>query len=129
MITLFRLFIPLLLLVSCNTTPSDAQNAVLTVEDFDKKWKSDPKAQLLDVRTPQEYAAGHLKSALNYDYNGGNFETQIATLDKSRPVLVYCAVGGRSARSAARLRALGFKEVYDLKGGYTAWKAAGKPSE
>lgn len=126
---LLRLLVPFCLLLSCNSASLDAQNAVLTVDAFDQKLKNSPGVQLVDVRTPREYAAGHLKGALNYDYNGNEFEKQIARLDKTRPVMVYCAVGGRSAGAAARLRTLGFPEVYDMRGGFNAWKAAGKPAE
>ena len=126
---LLRLLLPFYLLLSCNSASLDAQNAVLTVDAFDQKLKNSPGVQLVDVRTPREYAAGHLKGALNYDYNGSEFEKQIARLDKTRPVMVYCAVGGRSAGAAARLRALRFPQVYDMRGGFNAWKSSGKPPE
>lgn len=77
--------------------------------------------QLVDVRTPEEFEAGHIESALNYNVNGPDFTTQLESLDKSKPVLLYCKSGGRSARAAKQLKEMGFMTLYDLEGGYTAW--------
>lgn len=77
--------------------------------------------QLVDVRTPEEFEAGHIESALNYNINGADFASQVEGLDKSKPVLLYCKMGGRSARAAKQLKEMGFMTLYDLEGGYTAW--------
>jgi len=82
---------------------------------------------LLDVRTPEEFASGHISGAQNLDYYQ-NFETQIASLDKNQEYLVYCAVGGRSGQASAQMKELGFN-VKDLQGGIKAWKSAGLPLE
>jgi thioredoxin 1 len=87
------------------------------------------KGLLLDVRTPEEFNAGHLPEAMLLDYNNDNFKKSATQLDKSKPVFVYCKTGGRSKSAASILRDLGFKEVYDLDGGITAWKNAGKTVE
>lgn len=89
------------------------------VEAFKKELGAD--VQLVDVRTPEEYAAGHIENALNYNVNGPDFASQVAGLDKSKPVLLYCKMGGRSARAAKSLKEMGFTSIYDLEGGYTAW--------
>jgi rhodanese-related sulfurtransferase len=117
----------ILLCVTTLTACAQSSNAdrVIAPAVFADKIKNVPNAILLDVRTPQEYSAGHIPNALNINYNAPDFQTQIGALDKNKTVLVYCAVGGRSAKSATALQQLGFKEVYDLKGGFTAWKAAG----
>lgn len=81
---------------------------------------------LLDVRTPDEYQQGHLQGAQNLDFYQ-DFGNKITGLDKNQEYLVYCAVGGRSAQAVEQMRAQGFK-VYDLKGGYKAWQAAGMPT-
>ena len=57
-----------------------------------------------------------------------SFETNLAKLDKEKPVAVYCKVGGRSGQAMAKMQELGFKEVYNLKGGMDAWKSAKKPT-
>ena len=69
---------------------------------------------LIDVRTPQEYASQHIGNAVNIDINNSNFESQISSLDKNKPVYVYCLSGGRSAKAAQKMNELGFTEVYNL---------------
>jgi rhodanese-related sulfurtransferase len=78
----------------------------------------DKTAQLIDVRTESEYAGGHIGEALNIDYYLDDFKAQLSKLDRKKPVLVYCQSGGRSGKAAAELNSMGFKAVYDLKGGY-----------
>ena len=112
------------LLVSCN---SSAQNGIETIppKEFAEKLKADPGAQLIDVRTPEEYAGEHLDKAANINWNGDNFEKEVTKLDKSKPVFVYCKVGGRSGQAANKLHELGFSHVYDLKGGIMKWNSEG----
>lgn len=83
----------------------------------------------LDVRTPIEFAAGHLQNASNIDARASDFERQVRELDPRRSYLVYCASGapgGRSEVAATRLRELGFPHVFLLTGGLRAWIAAGE---
>ncbi|MFT4575772.1 MAG: rhodanese-related sulfurtransferase [Polaribacter sp.] len=81
-------------------------------------------AQLIDVRTPKEYEKGHLKEALLINYMADDFiSNAFKGLDKSKPVLIYCASGGRSAKSAKIYKEAGFTKVYNLLGGFRAWKA------
>lgn len=82
--------------------------------------------QVLDVRTPEEWATGVISGARFIDFNAGGFKEAAATLDRTKPVYVYCAAGGRSYRAGRQLRELGFVEVYDLVGGMEAWKEAGR---
>jgi len=86
-----------------------------------------PDAAIIDVRTPQEFSDGHLIHATNMDWNGDRFEAQVSTLDKSKPVFVYCYSGGRSAAAAKKMRANGFTEVYELAGGFSKWRDAKLP--
>ncbi len=84
--------------------------------------------QLLDVRTIEEYNNGHIENALQANWNNQDeFKNKIASLDKNKPLYLYCQVGGRSGSAAAWFVQNGFKKVYDLKGGFSAWKAADKP--
>lgn len=84
-------------------------------------------ARLLDVRTRDEWDDGHLKGAVLVTVTEVGFlEKAEAALDPEKGVVVYCKSGGRSAMAAKQLRAAGY-EVYDMDGGFTAWKAAGKP--
>ncbi|TNE56013.1 MAG: rhodanese-like domain-containing protein [Bacteroidetes bacterium] len=110
----------LLLIFSCSAQQNKAK--ILNQQEFSKELKAKQNAQLIDVRTPGEYQGGHLDGARNIDYLDESFATKIETLDKNRPVFVYCQAGGRSGRAASMLVKAGFKEVYDLRGGYGAWK-------
>jgi len=84
--------------------------------------------QLLDVRTTGEYQNGHIKNAMLADWmNQEQFKDRIQYLDKSKPVLVYCASGGRSGKAAQWLAQNGFTTVENLKGGFTQWKLENKP--
>ena len=85
---------------------------------------ADTTVQLVDVRTPAEFAAGHIPEAVNIDVRGENFESQAqSTLDKERPVAVYCRSGARSKTAAHALAAMGFR-VYELNKGFMNWKGA-----
>ena len=85
---------------------------------------ADTTVQLVDVRTPAEFAAGHIPEAVNIDVRGENFESQVqSTLDKERPVAVYCRSGARSKTAAHALAAMGFR-VYELNKGFMNWKGA-----
>lgn len=81
--------------------------------------------QVIDVRTPAEFAGGHLPGATNIDVNGGDFAAQIGKLPKTNTFLVYCHSGNRSAVATAAMEDKGFTRVYDLAGGITAWAQAG----
>lgn len=99
----------------------------LTATEFNAKIKELPAAPIIDVRTPGEFDGGHLANALNYNWNDGTFAGNISKLDKSKPVFVYCLSGGRSAAAAQKMRADGFKEVYEMDGGLMKWRAANLP--
>jgi rhodanese-related sulfurtransferase len=111
--------------LSCSPDMQDPQKK-LAPDAFETMLKSDATIQLVDVRTPEEFQSGFIAGAVNLDFQDADFAKNIVRLDKSRPVLVYCAVGGRSAKAANAFLKLGFPKVYELKGGMTAWKAAGK---
>lgn len=76
---------------------------------------------MLDVRTPKEFKKGHIDGAKNMNYYDDDFDAQIEKLDKDKPVYVYCHSGGRSAKAMSLMKEKGFKEVYNLLGGYGAW--------
>ncbi len=102
---------------------------LLSINDFEAKLRDNiGVAQLIDVRTPEEYMRGHLKRAINLNFNDDNFEDIVKTkLDKTRPVFVYCFSGRRSTDVAVFLRDLGYKEVYDMAGGFAKWTSSSKP--
>jgi thioredoxin len=92
---------------------------------FAEKIKATPNAQILDVRTPDEYSSGHIENADNINWNSDSFVAKTDKYDKSKPVFVYCMSGGRSHQAAGKLQELGFKNVYELQGGIMKWNAAG----
>src|SRR5690606_15315092 len=105
-------------------------NAAEAAKRLEKAAGSDKdRIVVLDVRTPEEFNRGHLKNAKNIDFRTPEFEKSLAALDRSRPVLVHCAGGGRSTKSLELFRKLGFKSVIHLDGGYNGWKEAGLPVE
>jgi rhodanese-related sulfurtransferase len=93
---------------------------VVSSKEF-KTLMSKKAAQLIDVRTPKEYNDGHIGAAKNIDFYGSTFKTQMEKLDRNKPVLLYCHSGGRSGQALTMLKSMGFKEVYDLKGGWSSW--------
>jgi thioredoxin len=103
----------------------------VTHEVFAEKIKATPNAQILDVRTPEEFTSEHIDKATNINWLGNDFVANAEKLDKSKPVFVYCKSGGRSAKASAKLAELGFKTIYELQGGIMKWNAAGlsKPSK
>ena len=121
-----KLLFSLLLIVGFSIGNVSAQSAVINADAFEKTLKTDKTVQLVDVRTPGEFASGHIEGAVNYDFYASDFAQKIGKLDKKKPVMVYCAVGGRSGAAAEQLKKSGFTKVYDLDGGMDAWKDAGK---
>ncbi len=85
------------------------------------------KTVVLDVRTPKEYAAGHIADAKNIDFQSPDFEKNLGLLDRKPTYLVHCASGGRSTKSLEVFKKLGFTAVAHLDGGFQAWEKAGKP--
>ncbi|MFM2191032.1 MAG: hypothetical protein RL491_1418 [Bacteroidota bacterium] len=120
-------FIALLLLFVAQI--SIAQNKIakdVSVKEF-SKLISAGKGTILDVRTPGEIAKGSIKGSINLDFFDDNFESKLDQLDKTKPVYVYCAAGGRSSDAMDMMKKKGFVEVYNLLGGYNAWvKESGK---
>ena len=80
-----------------------------------------PGAVLVDVRRPEEFAAGHLPSAVNIAVTAPDFGRRIAQLDATRPTYVYCRSGARSATAAGQLTTAGFAQVSNLLGGVLEW--------
>lgn len=109
---------------------SSAKKTVKNVgaEEFAKLREAKTNV-VLDVRTPEEFEAGHIPGAILIDFTSPDFQEKVAELDKSKTYLVYCASGGRSARACKKMDALHIGPLYNLEGGFIAWKKEAKPVE
>jgi len=112
-----------LLLAGCSTSPSAMD---LSVSEFSSKV-TEAGVITLDVRTPGEFNEGHIEGALLVDFQSGNFENEIASLDKSKTYAVYCRSGNRSGQAVKVMSDAGFTDLYNLDGGVIGWANAGLP--
>lgn len=92
------------------------QYVILEVQAFKDSIKNN-NVQLIDVRTPEEYKEGHIENAENIDFFSADFMSKFNAFDRQKPIYIYCRSGNRSKKSGAKLSAMGFKKIYDLKGG------------
>ncbi|MGA9596065.1 MAG: rhodanese-like domain-containing protein [Acidimicrobiia bacterium] len=123
-----------LLLGACGDTGGSAATKarleLTAVSDVADIVASPPDGLLiLDIRTPDEFAAGHIPGAINIDYYSPDFEQKLRTLDLQVPYVMYCNSGNRSANALPLMDSIGFQEVYELDGGIQAWYSAGQPLE
>ncbi len=116
------------MLAGCGIANSQKEN-ILSISDFENRLHATPDAQLVDVRTDEEFDEGHLANALHMNVNSDQLELRSKYLDKNKPLFVYCYSGGRSAKACDFFRKEGFKLVYDMQGGYNAWTDANRPVE
>jgi rhodanese-related sulfurtransferase len=117
-------------ILSCN---GQAAKNIKTIEakDFAETMNTTQNPQILDVRTPEEFTQGHIDNAANVNWLGDRFVADAEKFDKTKPVFVYCKSGRRSKKATEKLQELGFKNIYELEGGFMKWSAAGlnKPTE
>ncbi|MGA6993875.1 MAG: rhodanese-like domain-containing protein [Candidatus Deferrimicrobiaceae bacterium] len=104
-----------------NVGPEEAQ-ALIRENDGNRDFV------VLDVRTPGEFAQGHLESAVLVDFRYPGFREEMAGLEKTKTYLVYCRTGNRSARALGIMRELGFRSTYHLEGGIKRWVEEGLPA-
>lgn len=97
---------------------------IITAEEIQELSEIDD-VQLVDVRTSEERREGFLANSQNIDFNSPTFAQEIEELDKSKPVIVYCKSGERSAKCAEKMKDAGFVKIYDLDGGIAKWKYRG----
>ena len=131
-------FIAFAFLLSCSS-PSPTPTINLeenTPESFalDVEWKDFsqliaelPNAILLDVRTASEWSEGHIEGALHLDFYSESFDAQLKDIPQDRPVLVYCAAGGRSFLTMEQLELEGHSQIYNLVDGIGGLRAAKQP--
>jgi rhodanese-related sulfurtransferase len=113
-------------------TTSAAAEASIRVVDPEVAFElvgNPPEAlTIIDVRTPEEFGAGHLADAVLIDIYRDDFTQQLDALDRTTPYLIYCRSGNRSEQARQIMVDLGFSDVTDIAGGYQAWEAAGHPT-
>lgn len=118
-----------LLLSGCSVGPEEsgrpATGQTLDVSAFADRVEQDGTI-VLDVRTPQEYAGGHLPDAVNIDLAADDFAERIEELEPEATYAVYCRTGSRSAEAMETMLDGGFVDVAHLEGGITAWESAGR---
>ena len=113
---------------SPDSGPGISSNAVnVSTPDAYALMESRPDMVIIDVRTPQEYQAGHLDGAINLDYYSSGFLDRLKALDKNSTYIVYCRKGIRGGIALVMMRSLGFKEVYNILGGIALWAEEGRP--
>jgi rhodanese-related sulfurtransferase len=117
------LFASVLLLAGCSSGSSAVD---LSVSEFSSKV-AEAGIITLDVRTPGEFNEGHIEGAKLIDFQSGNFESEIATLDKTKTYAVYCRSGSRSGQAVKIMSDAGFTNIYNLDGGVIDWANAGLP--
>jgi rhodanese-related sulfurtransferase len=114
-----------LVLAGCSSS-SSGQVSTVDAAEF-QSVATQPGTQVIDVRTPEEFAAGHLDGAVNIDVQSPDFATQVAALDKAATYAVYCRSGNRSKAATKHMADAGIASIYELGGGINEWAAAGLP--
>lgn len=122
---LFSLFVVALLFASVGFAQEGAPK--LSPEAFEQLSKKSKKSVILDIRTPEETAEGHLEGATFINFLGEDFENQLLTLNKKKTYYVYCRSAKRTIPATEKMMAMGFKKVFMLEGGINNWKEQGKP--
>lgn len=123
---MFRLWIPLMLVLLA--VPALAKD--ISVQDAAALLQNPPEGLVIvDVRTPAEFREGHLPGAVNMDYFGGPFESQIQSLPKTAPVLLYCRTGNRSGSAYDTMTKAGVGNILHMNEGIIVWQKLGLPLE
>lgn len=122
------------LLILCLSAPAKMANGAedaktINVKEARELLQNKSDIIIADVRTPAEFAKGHLPHAQNIDFFGKHFEMSASRLPKDKKILVYCRSGNRSSAAAEALKEMGLKHIVDMNEGFQAWEKAGLPVE
>lgn len=121
---IITLIVSAVLVFGCSKTSDN--EALVDADTFGKLIQDSHDEIILDVRTPEEFAEGHIPGAVLINLYDADFQNKVNALDRSKPILVYCAAGVRSEKASEILKDSGFKKVYHLKNGVKAWSEAKK---
>ena len=124
------------LVVGVTLTGGCVRDETATIEEFTPQEaftliqnnQNNPDFVIIDVRTLQEFAEGHIENATNIDFYSETFRDTLNTLDKNKTYLIYCKVGGRSRKALDIMAELNFREAYNMLGGIVQWQAEGLPT-
>jgi len=123
---MFYLFLAMSFGISCvDAKIDDTEVKLVTAEEMQSILELED-IQLVDVRTPFEHDEIRIANSQNIDFMSPTFDEDITKLDKSKPVILYCKSGRRSAKCAKKLKEAGFNKIYDLEGGISKWKHSDK---
>lgn len=111
------------LISGCSQQNASAQEAFATISgDEAKKMLAEKNVTILDVRTPEEFATGHIENAINIDFLSSDFDDKIAQLPKDKTYVLYCRSGNRSGKAMSSFQKQGFTSVKNVSGGYSQLK-------
>ncbi len=115
------IFLVLFTISSVSCAQDNSSISVINI-DMLKQFVIGENVQFVDIRTPKEYSEGFIDDAINISSaDNANFIQEFEKLDKNKPIYIYCYSGWRSGHASKKLAAIGFKKIFDFKGGYKAW--------
>jgi len=112
---------------SCNAATRDF--SPIQADSLLKAEAGDSSFRLIDVRTPEEFASGHIKGATMVDFKAPDFVEKISVYPRNAKILIYCRSGHRSGLALQRMEAMGFADVQHIVGGINGWSSQGLPVE
>ena len=116
--------------LSCNSQQQSKKSddsgkiTLLSPSEFKEKSVNQP---IVDIRTPMEFQQGYIDGAKNINYFDSNFLKEMASYDKTKPLFLYCKSGNRTSMAAAKLKAAGFEQLFELQGGIINWVRNNEP--
>ncbi len=121
----------LAVIVGCGGNATETPTQIIediTPQEAFTLIQNNPDFVIIDVRTPGEFAEGHIENAINLDYYSETFRDELDKRDKNKTYIIYCRSGGRSGNALTIMDGLNFGEVYNVLGGMNSWKAEELPT-
>lgn len=122
-----KMLLPLFVLIMMGTIANAQQVKQITSTEASKMLKADPKLVVLDVRTAEEFSAGHIKGAINIDIKQADALARIDKLDHKAKYIVHCRTHHRSQTAVDHMAQSGFKNVFQMSDGFSGWSQNGLP--